>query len=384
MTAENRPRSADSRSTSTSSEASSPRTWTHRLVGSSADSAPTSRPSLRTRSSHGATSSPTAPPPTLTASGTNSPASASRTLAATSVPARSCASAVDAPRCGVTTTCGSSNSGLSVHGSVANTSRPAPRTCPLVIASASACSSISPPRAALTMMTPGLVLASASLPIRPAVSFVFGRCTEMKSARPSSSSRVSSSMPSCAARAGRHVRVIGDDVRAERGEPLGDQLADAAESDDTDGLAEDLGAGELRALPRVLAQRGVGGGDLPSGGEQQRQGVFGGAVDVGGRRVDDQHTARGGGVDVDVVQADAGPGDDLELGRRRQAPRRRRWSPSAPAARRRPAPRPAVSGGPGRPPSGLRPGHRGRRRSTRRACRRSIQRAGSRGQRSGL
>ena len=35
--------------------------------------------------------------------------------------------------------------------------------------------------------------------------------------------------------------------------------------------------------------------------------------DVG--RVDHQHTARGGGVDVDVVQADTGARDDLELGR---------------------------------------------------------------------
>ena len=201
MTEENNPRSAESRSTSTSSEASSPRTWTDNDTGSSVDSTPTSRPSLRTRSSHGATSSPTTPPPTLTASGTNSPASASFTLSATSVPARSCASPVDAPRCGVTTTCGSSNSGLSVVGSLANTSMPAPRTCPDLTASASASSSTSPPRAALTMITPGFVLASASLPISPAVSGVFGRCTEMKSARASSSSSVSSSMPSCAARA---------------------------------------------------------------------------------------------------------------------------------------------------------------------------------------
>ncbi|SHV16042.1 Uncharacterised protein [Mycobacteroides abscessus subsp. abscessus] len=35
---------------------------------------------------------------------------------------------MEAPRCGVTTTWSSSNSGLSVHGSVENTSRPAPRT----------------------------------------------------------------------------------------------------------------------------------------------------------------------------------------------------------------------------------------------------------------
>ena len=115
ITEENSPRNAESRSTPTSSEASSPRTCTEMDTGSSAESTPISKPSLRTRSSHGATSSPTTPPPTFTASGTNSPASASFTLSATSVPARSCASAVDAPRCGVTTTCGRSNNGLSVR-----------------------------------------------------------------------------------------------------------------------------------------------------------------------------------------------------------------------------------------------------------------------------
>ena len=50
--------------------------------------------------------------------------------------------------------------------------------------------------------------------------------------------------------------------------------------------------------------------------EQQRQRVLGGAVDVGRRRVDHQHSAGGGGVDIDVVQAHARAGDDLELGRR--------------------------------------------------------------------
>ena len=50
-------------------------------------------------------------------------------------------------------------------------------------------------------------------------------------------------------------------------------------------------------------------------GQQQRERVLGGAVDVRGRRVDDQHAARGGRVDVDVVQADTGAGDDLQLGR---------------------------------------------------------------------
>ena len=113
----------------------------------------------------------------------------------------------------------------------------------------------------------------------------------------------------------RDVGVIGDHVCAEGGQPLRDELTDAAEPDDADGLAEDLGAVELRPLPGVLAQRCVGGRDLPGGGQHQRQRVLGGAVDVRRRGVDHQHPGRGGGVDVDVVQADARAGDDLELGR---------------------------------------------------------------------
>ena len=121
-------------------------------------------------------------------------------------------------------------------------------------------------------------------------------------------------MPSCAARARRHVRVVGHDVGFESGQPLSDQLPDAAQADDSDSLAEDLGAGERRPLPGVLAQRRIGGGDLAGGGQQQCQSVLGGAVDVRRRRVDYQHTAFGRGVHVDVVQADAGARDDLELG----------------------------------------------------------------------
>ena len=113
----------------------------------------------------------------------------------------------------------------------------------------------------------------------------------------------------------RHVGVIGDDVGAESGQALGDQLPDAAQPDDPDRLAEDLGAGKLRPLPGVLPQRCVGRGDLTSCRQQQRHSVLGGAVDVGGRRVDDQYAALGGGVDVDVVQPDTGTGDDLQLGR---------------------------------------------------------------------
>src|SRR3954467_10728101 len=42
--------------------------------------------------------------------------------------------------------------------------------------------------------------------------------------------------------------------------------------------------------------------------------MLGGTVDVRRRGVDDQDSAGGGSFDVDVVQADACAGDDLELG----------------------------------------------------------------------
>ena len=165
------------------------------------------------------------------------------------------------------------------------------------------------------MITPGFVLASASLPMSPAVSGVFGRCTEMKSAPRQQFVERQQFDAELRGAGGRHVRVVGHDVRAERGEPLGDELPDPAEPHHADGLAVDLGARERRPLPGVFAQRRVGRRDLARGGQHQRQRVLGGAVDVRRRRVDHQHAAGGGGVDVDVVQADTCARDDLQFGR---------------------------------------------------------------------
>ena len=70
----------------------------------------TTPPRRSANGTKGRTTSETSPEAnTFTAYGTNSPLSASRTISATVVPALSCASRVDAPRCGVTTTFGSPN-----------------------------------------------------------------------------------------------------------------------------------------------------------------------------------------------------------------------------------------------------------------------------------
>ena len=66
----------------------------------------------------------------LTAVETTPPVSAATTCSAVCTPARSCASVVEAARCGVTTTLGYENSGWSVIGSWLKTSSAAPATLP--------------------------------------------------------------------------------------------------------------------------------------------------------------------------------------------------------------------------------------------------------------
>ena len=121
------------------------------------------------------------PPATFTASGTSSPDSASRTDFATETPAFSCASSVDAPRCGVTITLSRARRGEPVGGSFTKTSNPAPAMTPDVRARCSASSSINPPRATLMMNAVGFIIASCSSEIMPVVSGVFGMWMVMKS-----------------------------------------------------------------------------------------------------------------------------------------------------------------------------------------------------------
>ena len=252
---------------------------------------------------------------TLTASGTNSPSRASFTDRATATPALSWASTVEAPRCGVTTTDSNSNSGESVHGSVTNTSMPAPATWPLARASASACSSTSPPRAAFTMRTPRLHRASCSAPIRPSVSGRLGQVDRDEVAL-AQQLLEADQLDAELRRAGRReVGVVRDQPGAEGTHPLGEQHADATEADHADGLVGDLDAGPLRALPLPGLEGGVGRGDVAGAGQQQRDGLLGCADHVAQRGVDDHHAAGRGSRDVDVVQADAGAGHHLQARR---------------------------------------------------------------------
>ena len=109
-------------------------------------------------------------------------------------------------------------------------------------------------------------------------------------------------------------RVVGDEAHAEATGPVGDELADAAEADDAERLVGQLDALPPAALPAPGDEGRVGLGHVAGLGQQQRHRVLGGRHDVALRRVDDHHAAAGGRVDVDVVEADAGPADDEQVG----------------------------------------------------------------------
>ena len=127
--------------------------------------------------------------------------SAARIDCAISMPTLSCASAVDAPRCGVRIKFGVERSAESLgSGSFSKTSSAAAATCRSCNAFANAVSSINPPRAQLMMRTPRFVFCKRAASRRCRVSGVSGVCTLIKSAparRSSSSSRSST----CNARA---------------------------------------------------------------------------------------------------------------------------------------------------------------------------------------
>ena len=127
------------------------------------------------------------------------PSRTSRTCAATSSETRTCASAVEAPRCGVSSVFGASSSGEPVGGSCSKTSIPAPPRCPDRSASATAASSTTPPRATLRRIDPGLSRAIASRPMRPRVARVNGTWTVTTSARANISSNPTISTPWLAA-----------------------------------------------------------------------------------------------------------------------------------------------------------------------------------------
>ena len=228
----------------------------------------------------------------------------------------SCASTVEAPRCGVSDDVGQLQQRMvgrrrllheDVEGGAGEMAR-SERLGQRLLVDDAAAGAVDDARA---------LAASGRVPRRRSgcvVSSVSGVWTVRKSQRGSSGSRsATASMPSWAAPVRGEERIEAEDLHVEAGGAAGDLAADAAQADDAERLAGELGADELAALPLAGAHAGVGGGDVPGQGHQQGDGVLGGADGVAAGRVhDDDALARGGGH-VDVIHADAGADDGPQL-----------------------------------------------------------------------
>ena len=217
----------------------------------------------------------------------------------------------------------SSNSGDSVVGSVSNTSSAAPAITPSRTASASAASSTIPPRATLITRSVGLALSSRSRPISPAVSVCLRQVDREEVGLGDDLVERQQLDAHLAGAVGGHERVVGDEPHAERLGPVGDELADAAEADDAERLV-----GELDALPAGCAPSGRPSSAAWAWGTLRAWASSSAIVCSAAETMFDCGALttitprRGGGVDVDVVEPDAGPADDDELGAGRRAPRR--------------------------------------------------------------
>ena len=84
------------------------------------------------------------------------------------------------------------------------------------------------------------------------------------------------------------------------------------EPDDPERPAAELDALERAPRPLAAAHGGIGRGDAPGEREQERERVLRGGDRVARRRVDDGDPGPRRRVQVDVVDADARPADDLE------------------------------------------------------------------------
>ena len=117
----------------------------------------------------------------------------------------------------------------------------------------------------------------------------------------------------------RHEGVVGEDPHLESIGSAGHLGAYLAQPDNPQRFASKLGADEPFPGPFAGLEGRVGLGDVPGQRKHQRHGVLSGGYDVGGRRVDDNHASLCCGINVDVVNADTGAANNLQVRSRFQS-----------------------------------------------------------------
>ncbi len=103
-----------------------------------------------------------------------------------------------------------------------------------------------------------------------------------------------------------------DDAHAQADRAPGDLLPDPAEAEHAERLPVELDPAVRRALPAPLLQRGVRLRDVTGEGDEEPDRVLGRRDDRRLGRVRDDDAPPGRGLDVDVVDPDAGAADHLQ------------------------------------------------------------------------
>ena len=108
-----------------------------------------------------------------------------------------------------------------------------------------------------------------------------------------------------------NVRVVADSLHFHALHALGNARADAAEADDADDLVFKLNARKPFPVPFAGHQGIVSLGDVAGHSHDHGAGVFRRGYRIGRRRVDDDNSPFRRRLDVNAVDADASPSDDL-------------------------------------------------------------------------
>ena len=117
---------------------------------------------------------------------------------------------------------------------------------------------------------------------------------------------------------GGQVRIVGDHTHLQPLRSVGNDRADVAGADKTERLAVHLHPHEAGFFPFAGVGRFVGFWNLARRRQQHRDRVFGRRDRIAERRVHDDDAACRGSRNIDVVDANPGPADDLEAPRRSQ------------------------------------------------------------------
>ena len=149
------------------------------------------------------------------------------------------------------------------------------------------------------------------------VSAVIGMWTVMKSARVSKRAEIVREFHLQAAGAALHeVRIESDHVHPKSDRPARNLAADPAHADNAERLSAKFGALKRFPVPLARGHRGVGLRDFPRQREHERKSVFRRGDRIAAGRIHHHDAALRGRLDIDVVDADAGATDHLQLLRR--------------------------------------------------------------------